>query len=258
MMKLSKREKILLLILSNLLIITGFYYYLFVPKMNKIKKLNSEVEIYRQKISEVKEKKSSDKRLNNDLKNIDNSISNMTKNLLPSMKQEKIIIVLNEMLTRSNLEGQNIGFSDIKVGSVDNIEKVEEDKENKEQNVNKSEYILKQLVDQYKKIMKIPVQSEANKPKSKNKNNINVENMSVTISFKGSYADLMSFIKEIEAYEKKILIKSINISEEEKYSLKGNIVLEFYSIPKFHEQDEEYLKWDYNKGKYGKYDPFIE
>lgn len=92
--------------------------------------------------------------------------------------------------------------------------------------------------------------------------------MTATISYKGKYKDLITFLEHIETYEKKILINNISISKSKKNntdedgivteenSITGSIALDFYSVPKIHEQDEEYLKWDFDNG-YGKGNPFV-
>ncbi len=252
MIKLSKREKSLLLILGCMLILGGLYYYVYVPKFNKVKALRDEVKMYKEKIEEVKKEASFDSTLNKDLKNLDKSIATMTLRLLPTIKQEKIILILNDMLNISNLKAISMQFSEIEIGNIE-----DEQKEEKKEVAKGTDYLLKQLMDQYKKLLRIPTEKEEEKKKEEKKENpIQVEKMSITIGFEGSYADLMSFLKEIETYDKKIVVKNISIHKEETLDLKGSFVLELYSVPKFHEQDEEYLRWDYD-GKYGKYNPFM-
>lgn len=55
--------------------------------------------------------------------------------------------------------------------------------------------------------------------------------ISVSIPFKGSYESLLAFLKQIRENNKKVVIKNINILNNRKSQVSGNIVLDFYCIP---------------------------
>lgn len=55
--------------------------------------------------------------------------------------------------------------------------------------------------------------------------------ISVSVPFRGSYESLLDFLRQIRKNDKKILIKDINILNNGENQVSGNVVLDFYSIP---------------------------
>ncbi|OPJ56336.1 hypothetical protein [Alkalithermobacter paradoxus] len=208
MIKLSKREKILLFILIILIILAAFYYLLFIPKYTKIKELRNELSQYEETINLLGDKQYDN--LQESIADIDKKIYNQTQSLLPVIKQEKIIVILNEMLSKADLKGDIIEFSEVEDVNFDDEKKI-----------------------------------------------VDIKKMVVNINYTGSYESLMNFIKQTQSYDKHIGIKSIRINKDNENYLVGRIGLELYSVSKLHNQDEEYLKWEYNN-KYGKDNPFLD
>lgn len=194
-----------------------------------------------------------------EFKIINAKIKSMTKPLFPSINQEKIIVILDKMIKKSNIEGNSITFSDTYVSEIDM----------KKQEEKKNDYLIKNLSEEYKGKKKVK-NDEANNEEQKDKkeDQKETEKMTATISYKGKYKDLIVFLEQIENYDKKILVNNISISKSkennideegivsDKNSITGSIVLDFYAVAKIHEQDEEYLKWEFDNG-YGKDNPFV-
>jgi len=261
-MKLSTREKIMLIVLGLMLIIGGYYKFILSPQITKLKNTKQEVIDKKAEVERVKLEISENSPIYKEFKIINAKIKSMTKPLFPSINQEKIIVILDDILEKSNLEGNSITFSDIDVNEI-NIEK-EEEKDNN--------YLIKNLLEEYKGKKKEKKDEDSDENKEENQdsqeNKKETEKMTATIIYKGKYKELITFLDEIEKYDKKILVNNIKISKpkqsntdeegivNDRNSIKGSIALDFYSIPKIHEQDEEYLKWDFDNG-YGKDDPFV-
>lgn len=55
--------------------------------------------------------------------------------------------------------------------------------------------------------------------------------ISASIPFTGDYESFLGFLKQVRQNPKKILVKNINISNNENGLVSGNVVLDFYSIP---------------------------
>lgn len=55
--------------------------------------------------------------------------------------------------------------------------------------------------------------------------------ISASVPFRGYYESLLDFLKQVRQNNKKILIKDINILNNEEGLVSGNVVLDFYSIP---------------------------
>ena len=261
-MKLSTREKIMLIVLGLMIVVGGYYKFMLSPQITKLKTTKQEVIDKRAEHERVKLEISENSPIYKEFKIINAKIKSMTKPLFPSINQEKIIVILDDILEKSNLEGNSITFSDIDVNEI-NIEK-EEEKDNN--------YLIKNLLEEYKGKKKEKKDEDSDENEEENQdsqeNKKETEKMTATIIYKGKYKELITFLDEIEKYDKKILVNNIKISKpkqsdtdeegivNDRNSIKGSIALDFYSIPKIHEQDEEYLKWDFDNG-YGKDDPFV-
>lgn len=258
-MKLTKREKIMLIVLGVIIIIGGYYKFILSPKCTELDNMKQSVIDKKAEVTRVKLEISENSPVYKEFKIINAKIKSMTKPLFPIINQEKIIVILDRMIKESNIEGNSINFSDIDVNEID--VKKQEEKDN--------DYLIKDLSEEYKgkkKVKKDEANNEEKQDEEENKNE--VEKMTATISYRGKYKDLIRFLEQVETYEKKILINNISISKfkensvdeegivADKNSITGSIALDFYAATKIHEQDEEYLKWDFDNG-YGKDDPFV-
>ena len=77
----------------------------------------------------------------------------------------------------------------------------------------------------------------------------------ITLNYSSaSYSSIISFINKLEAMNKAIIIKKIDIHQAET-NLSGQIVISIYSMPKVDENESNYLKFLPSTGN-GKVDPF--
>ena len=67
-MKLTKREKTLLIFLGVILLIGGYYQFVLGPQMNKIKQLEKDAEAYRTEVNRVKIEISPKSKIHKDFK----------------------------------------------------------------------------------------------------------------------------------------------------------------------------------------------
>lgn len=249
----------MLIVLGLMLIIGGYYKFILSPQLTKLDNMKQEVIDKKAEVERVKLEISEKSPVHKNFKIINAKIKSMTKPLFPSINQEKIIVILDDMLEKSNLEGNSISFSEIDVNEIDVKKEEEKDKD----------YLIKNLSEEYKGNKKVKKDEESNEnQENTDENKKETEKMTATISYKGKYKDLIIFLEQIETYDKKILVSNISISKAkenntdeygivtEENSITGSIALDFYSVPKIHKQDEEYLKWDFDNG-YGKDDPFV-
>ncbi len=251
-MKVTKREKILLIVLS--IILLGFLYNEFVltKQKEKISALRVQRDDYSKKISEIQAKIDSKGKKQAEIKVLNSKIIDKTRRLFPSIEQERIIIMLDKMFENSKLQGDVLSFSEI---SDDNLTA-----EKKNDVVLDTE--LNKLVKQYnnieldKKIIEKqtdPKGTEGSSEENKNTAIPSTKKMQVTVSFKGNYFRFISFIKQVESFEKKIIINKINLTAAEDNAISGNVILDFHAIPKFNEED--YFPWKFEMPT-GKENPF--
>lgn len=249
-MKLNKTEKMLLLVLIFLLVIVGYYKFIFYPQRQKINNLTLQKEEYNKELQEVNKKISSESQEDINIKILKARIKGITEKLFPEIQEEKFIVDIDKLLTQSNLKGMSFTFSDIKSVPVEEIKEDTKDDKNSS---------LKNVVNEYNGA---PVSKNTdtnknsdNSKKTDDKNKPSAQDISLGISFKGNYKDLMEFIKSIESYSKTIIISSLQISQDAVSGVTGNIQLEFYAVPKITDEDKDFFKWDINN-PYGKENPF--
>lgn len=249
-MKLSKREKILLVVAALVLLIGGYYKFVFSPQREKLNSLMQQKEEYDKKLQDINRQIALKNKTETDIKDINSKIINMTKILFPSINQENFIVDMDKLLHDANLKGMSFTFSDIKAIPVE--EKKKDEKDDKTSS-------LKGVIDEYNGLPS--KNNNDKKADNNNKNNSNskdkpsAENISLVINFKGSYKNLTEFIKSLESYSKKIIVSNLQISQSKTDEVTGSMQLEFYAIPKISDEDKEFFKWNYNN-KYGKDNPF--
>ena len=250
-MKLSPREKKLLLILLVVTLTIGYIKYLLEPQWKKIGELSKKKEEYSFQIQNIRKEISDYDRLSKELSNQYAKISYLTLKLYPSIFQEKIIMTLDEQLKKSELTANSISFSEQSVSEV-NPEK---------QATAPQESTLRQFVQIYQNLASIIEnkelsQMETEAAEKEETLTRTVERMTASIDYVGTYANLINFLKEVEKGNKITPIKRLDIRRNsEDHTLSGAIDLDYYAVPNLNIQDDEYDSWNY-RNKYGKDNPF--
>lgn len=250
-MKISKREKILLIIAAIVLLVGVYYRFVFSYQKDKLNALIQQKNEYDKKLENINKQIILKNKNEADIKEINAKIKDMTAILFPSINQESFIVYVNKLLQDNNLQGTAITFSDIKAVPVEEVKKDEKDDKNSS---------LKGIVDEYngapsKKSSSSNDKETNNSSKTDNKDKPSTENISLSINFKGSYKNLLNFIKSLEAYPKKIIVSNLQMSQSNVDEVTGSVQLEFYAIPKISDEDKDFFKWEYNNA-YGKQNPF--
>jgi len=251
MMKITNREKVLLSVLLVVSIIASFYVFVYEPSMNKISALEIEASEARQKEENTKRDIDSIEEKRAQYEKLDDDVYRGTQRIFPVIHQEKILAIINKLLLDADIKALSITFTELEVGGI----------EKKERSKDLPKLPLDELVDRFKgKTAEKGENTDSNtenedgeqqsqEKKEDSGNNSSkgtTQKMTATISIKGTYEKIIQLLKQIESYEKEIIVKSLSINSEGKPELSGNIVLDFYAIPKIHDQDEKYLKWEYS------------
>lgn len=267
MTKITKREKILLIILAIVMFLGAYYKFVLSAQLNKIGELQQRKENNEANISKQISNGALIKKLKSDIKSVNKRIETNTGNFFSSIIQEKIILILDKAIIDSDIKAESITFSSM---SIENFSKDENSQENK----NSEKSYIGNVIDEYSSVLKEPIkkdnetkESKEDKKDRKTEEKIqpNVEKISVNISYSGSYENVIYFINTIKNYENTIVISNINFSSSEsevsedeisenEEETRGDMTLEFYVIPGLFEgnSDEE---WEYSR-KYGKENPF--
>ncbi|WP_202710855.1 hypothetical protein [Sporosalibacterium faouarense] len=254
-MTLSKREKVMIAFLVILIILAGFYIIYFKPQLEEIATLDKEAEALKQRVDITKTNISLTNQVDEKYKKLNEKVNAIVSDFFPSINQEKLIVILDEFINSSDVEAKSMNFTETELTSI---------KESVGNN-NSSDYEnqINDIVGEFKGDVKIVDSNNISKSSSSNNNEqeqkeITLRNMTTTIFFQGNYNDVVEFLSRIEEYNKKIIIKNLNlVKEEENNQITGSVILKFYAVPKLELQDIEYYQWDYDN-KYGKDNPFYD
>lgn len=190
-MKLSKREKILILILFVVLLI--YIFYKFVPiksifNMNDLKSeykniLNS-YETMTQNIKMKKDYEEKEEELKYEIEKL---------NILPNIKQERVIDLLDKLISESNINIYSINFTEISPLITDENK---DESESIELSVQKEEIVF----------------------------------MKVNMEFTSNYDELILFIDKIQNNSYNLAITNIQMLSQNENEIKCIIDISFYAI----------------------------
>lgn len=248
-MKISNREKYLLGILVAALIILGYYQLVYLNQTSRLDKLKNEKAEIEQKYNTIMTTVNQLDSKQESVKILTSKVVDKSKNLYPDTVQEKLILEIDQLLKDSKVKA-NINFSDFTVKPIETKEGSKE---------SKSENSLKPFVNQYKGIKSNNNDTNQSSTKGNTETtgkteDLNVNQVKVTLNYKASYEALTDLIKKIEEHDKKIVLSNLTINGSGS-ELSGSLMLEFYGVPKIDNEDDDYFKWTLSN-QYGKSNPY--
>jgi len=263
-MKVTKREQMLVGALLLVLLGYCFYQFILIKQNQQITKLKASRDTYSQKWEQVKAKIASKDNENEQYTVLNSKILSKTDMLFPSIQQEEIIVILDKMIKYSNIQADVLGFSEV---TSENTTTADASKTaNTVVNSTNASNELDKLVSDFNgtSIKKSTTATKDTSSSGTNNSNISASTsdlkivgaykMEVTINFKGTYDELISFIGQVENYNQKIVINNINVTGAQGSNVSGTIVLDFYGVPRLNNKDD--FKWDY-KAPSGNESPYL-
>lgn len=276
-MKVNKREKFLLVLLAFLAIGVCYYQFIYVKQVAKLEDLKSqEVEIST-KYETMLTKVNGMEKNKTDIKIFRESIGSKSMHLYPEIYQDRIILEVNKLLNDAGIKG-SLSFSEVTVAPVEKYfageegettvptlqEPAEEIKQLNGKVVETGEGENNASEDSNSGAADNTGDASANGSEESTEDSTEgtvegslVEQMKVSVSFTGTYANVTKFIKLVSEYARLVAMPTISLSASGEDAVSGSLDLEFYSIPKVLDEDSEYLKWNLDNG-YGKENPFLE
>lgn len=257
-MKLNKREIILVATLVIVLGSIGYYKYIIVPQIAIASSSSIKREEKRKEFTRFKTDVASQDKLEGALMKLQEDFRNETKNYYLTLEQAEIILLLNDFGKETNVKVDGIEFEEPRVEILTeeedpenpvSEEPVETKQENTEEKEDKKEEDTGEV--------ETTVQGEEEEDDSDH-----YDVYTVSLEYESNYSSLIELLTLITSYEKRIMIKDININKENEEEtkagiLKGNIKLDFYVIGKIlDEKDKEYA-WGANQGSASS-NPFSE
>ena len=245
-MKMSQREKNLLIIVSCVLVAVLYFQFIFVPKQDEIAQLENELFDVQTRYDQVMQNINSLQSRKEKIKKITASISESTSTLYPTLIQEKIILALDELINETGVMA-TIGFSQISAQAVQPFTGG---------TYESPQSSLSSLANEYAALTTDEtVTEESVKNDSLVTSNSTVEVMSIGLSFTGTYEVVKAFIDAIQSWEYNLVLSNLSLTPLNETEVSGSTTLEFYAVPKLSDQDQEYLEWTL-ENTYGKELPF--
>ncbi len=253
-MKITAREKILLWVLCITALFALSYFFLIKPQLARIEALAMQQATLRVEVEKVNAELAPGNKLDADLKAIDAKIEDKTKRFYPEILQDRIVVILNDLINKSQLKQDTIGFNRLTIASV----RINAPAEIKD-------YPVRDIAEQYKNPAAgqsdsaAPAQStNAGTAQQQEAGDVNkVESLSATLKFEGTYEQMMNLIKMIEALDRTVVVNNLLADVNEQDLLTGSIQIDFYALPKVHDQDKQYFEWPFNN-PYGRMNPFVQ
>ena len=220
-MKLSKREVISISILALILISICIHKLIIQPQEEQFRFLKNQRDTKKSQLLRLKKDVSSESKLYAETLKLKEQIYSKSENLFTSITQEDIILLIDEFSVSTKLKIPSINFPETRIESIlQKSDKEDEKKNDKEEDLDLKVY-------------------------------------SADLKYKGYYYSLLDFLKKISSYDKKIIIKDLNIYKDDDGYIKGNIILDFYTIGDIVAMKESIYTWESNtESVVG--DPFLE
>lgn len=233
--------------LAVLLAAVGFHKFILSKQYAKISELRAQNSSLETQVNSIKAHISFRDKITSDVKILKAKAENKSESFFPSITQEKIILLMDNVIKNSGINVNSLSFSELATGPIEDNAKASNDKGTQSNP-------LSVLVNEYNgdKARSKSAQSTDN---SSAKSSFPADKMEASLSYSGNFSSLMSLIKNIETFSKKIIIKNINIGSGQDDLVSGTITLDFFAIPKLNSEDENYLPWTLD-GNYGKDNPF--
>lgn len=265
-MKLTDRERIMLYFLLGVAIIAVSYFLIFKPQLEQYTALSAQKTQLETDVQMIKAEMLSGAKLDKEIEGLYAKISDNTAVFYPVLSQDRILVLLNNIINKIKISCDAISFSNASAIKLQNdTQKTEEI------------FPIKNLVDSFELLNQqqdskqnpddsnrnaaenqnsVQANSQTGNASEKQDDNV-VQRLSVQLKLKGDFSQYMTFIKELEAQKRVIVINNLVLGSSEQNIVSGDMQIDFYAIPKIVSQDKEYLNWPFNK-TYGKANPFIK
>jgi hypothetical protein len=242
-MKLSSREKVLMVFLAFVGLLAVYYYLLLNPQLIALEVVSTTAEQYKQRIQTMKAQMNPDHPIFAEYIAKQASLTQKTANLYPAIIQEKLIADLDVKLKAAGLIPESVAFLISERNSGDPADAAQGQQANTVDLVG--------IRDTFVNL------GNTSKKAEEYDNLFRNHELIATLNFKTEYPKLMSFISALEQDKYKILVNNLSMYKEESAYLNCSLAISYVSVPKIFEQgDAEYLKWTMTSGS-NKYNPFL-
>ena len=239
-MKLTKREVFLLKLAGVVLILAFSYHFIIEPERIKSAAVEEELTEKRLEVDTVKAEIGSIPKLEEEETSLRDAIQTGSERFYPDILQKKLIVILDQVIQDTGVTVDSLNFSRITSKTAESIGQTDPAESRPAQ---------AEGVSSGKDTDPVEQSVAASEPE--------IETMSVTIPFLGTYEQVMELIKQLEGMNREIVINSLQIAQGEDGRVSGEMSLDFYALskPALSSADPDYLGWPYDN-PHGVRNPF--
>lgn len=186
-MKVSNRDKMLLMVLGVIAIAALYYMLILSPMEKKQATLTTEVALRSSERDEINLKLMSETNLDKQIASLEKKVGEATKPYYGKLDQEETLMTVFELTKGLSFRLNNTTITDITV-------------------------------------IPQPVEGQPQLQPTNTK-------CLVTVDFIGGFSDLMAYLKNIETFEKKIIVRDVLVQNNFEETLTGKLSLEFNGFP---------------------------
>lgn len=247
-MKLSKRERVLILVL--IITIIAYAAFKFRPSLNFLsldalrEEYTSKSTIYNEMTQNIVLKSKHEETLNT----ITGEINDLR--VISDLRQEQIIVFLNSSLAANGIDASSISFTDMSPVSINPAAAAKTTELS-------SLDVLMNEINSSSANEAADKTAEQSQPTAEGGTSPTASLISAIITFESTYSNMLKFIDAIQNNPVDISVTNINTIVSQSDKLQGTMILNFYEIPKpadFKETNTDWLWTDLAKS--GKANPF--
>ena len=245
-MKLSNREKVLILIL--IIAVAGYFGFKYEPLggLFNLKALHEEHSQKRMAYDSMSQNIVLKKSFEEKAELLTDEINSL--NVISDLQQENVIIFLNNYFKDNNIDASTISFTDAVVVQRSNAVAQAETKD-----ISSLEELMDEINDTAQTIIKEATENRAEVQPGE----VSVRAMTVNFTFNCTYDNLLKLIDAIQNNKVDMSIININAISTDGDTVQGTIAMNFYAVPKLKDYIEENEEWIWKDvALFGKYNPF--
>ncbi|WMJ76671.1 MULTISPECIES: hypothetical protein [unclassified Sedimentibacter] len=254
-MKLSRREKVLIVILVIALAVYAGYMFIPSSGMFNLDELRAEHSRKTLEYATMSQNITLKNKYEEDALTLIEQINNLP--VISDLQQEKLIVFLNKYLADNNIDASNITFTDAAAVPMSIVVSQPAEKAKSSMDLLMYDidniYVYADENEDDEQAVAVNTE-EADKEEQPS---MSAESISVNIEFLASYNDMIKFIDLVQANPVDISITNISTVASEVGTLQGTMTMNFYEVPKpvgFKENNDEWL-WN-DLAESGKANPF--
>ncbi|MEA4890474.1 MAG: hypothetical protein VB070_13540 [Clostridiaceae bacterium] len=253
-MKITQREKIMLSFLLIVGLLAGGFYLIYTPLNNQADLLNQEYQAVQVQKKDIDQQLASYDQINKSVNDLTDTINQSTVAYYPSILQEKIILVLNDLVTGSGIVVSNIAYVQQKGLTPQLPDAAAGSAAAQTAQTSGTAAQANSLTDAISQLNKMDGITNADAEEQQSALQTvdqaaltaalqSVSSLTATIQFTGTYDQVRYFMTLLENMNRSVQVTNITYTTGESGFINGTLNMNFYAIPKLVRQDDDYLTW---------------